>query len=67
MSSESLRTVSLADARAALARIGFEPERIDEILADYPDPIDLTVAEPALFEKYGISQGALMDRMGGSP
>jgi hypothetical protein len=66
-SAEPPRTISHAHARAVLARTGTASARIDEILADYPDPIDLTAAEPALFAKFGISKDALMDRMGGSP
>jgi hypothetical protein len=60
-------TISHAHARAVLSRTGTDPARIDEILADYPDPIDLTAAEPALFAKFGITREALMNRMGGSP
>jgi hypothetical protein len=66
-SSEQRRVVSHADARAVLTRVGADPARIDEILSDYPDPIDLAVAEPALCAKFGITEGALTDRMGGSP
>jgi hypothetical protein len=50
-----------------LTRIGTDPAQIKKILADYPDPIDLTVAEPALFAKYGITEETLTDRMGGQP
>lgn len=53
--------------RVNLARVGTDPKLIEEILAGYPDPIDLTEAEPALFRKYGLTLGALEDRMGGSP
>jgi hypothetical protein len=67
MTSEAPRTISHAEARATLARVGTDSKRIDEILAGYPDPFDLTEAEPSLMEKYGISRGALEQRMGGSP
>lgn len=67
MTSEAARTVSHADARAALTRVGTDSKRIDEILAGYSDPFDLNEAEPSLMAKYGISRGALEQRMGGSP
>ncbi len=67
MASQPPRTVSRADAKVALSRIGIEPSRVDQILADYPDPIDLTEAEPTLFQKYGITQGTLMEELGSSP
>jgi hypothetical protein len=67
MSAQAARIVSRADARATLTRIGIDPKRIDEILADYPDPIDLTAAGPTLFAQYGISEGILMERLGSSP
>jgi hypothetical protein len=67
MTSTSPQAVSHADARTALTRIGLDSERVDQILADYPDPIDLAIAEPSLFEKYGITEGALMEELGSSP
>jgi hypothetical protein len=67
MPAKPRRTVSHAYARVVLTRLATDPARIDEILADYPDPIDLTAAEPTLFAKYGITEEALTDRMGGSP
>jgi hypothetical protein len=64
---EQSRTKSHADVRASLARVGTSSKRIDEILADYPDPIDLTAAEPSLMSKFGISLGHMEEQMGGSP
>jgi hypothetical protein len=67
MSSMSPRPRSHSDVRAILTRVGVTPTQIDEILSSYPDPIDLNAAGPALAEKYGITQEALSERMGGSP
>jgi len=61
------RLRSHSDVRAILTRVGLDPQQIGEILESYPDPIDLNAAGPALAEKYGITQEALLDRMGGSP
>jgi hypothetical protein len=59
--------VSHKQARVLFTRLGTEPARVEEILADYPDPIDLTEAEPSLYRKYGISEERLMNRLGSSP
>jgi SOS response regulatory protein OraA/RecX len=67
MTTVPARYRSHSDLRAALSRVGVPTERIDEILAAYPDPVDMNEAEASLFEKYGITQETLSDRMGGSP
>lgn len=67
MSTMSPRPRSHSDVRAILTRVGVDRAQIDEILASYPDPIDLNAAGPELAEKYGISHEALTERMGGSP
>lgn len=58
--------VSHADAKQILRRAGYSPEQIEDVLRHLPDPIDLERDAEALF-KLGVSRGALIDRMGGSP
>ncbi len=63
---EKRRLVSHADAEQMLRRAGYSQEQIKALLRDLPDPIDSTRDRDTVF-KHGISLGALMDRMGGSP
>jgi hypothetical protein len=60
------RVVSKADARVLLHRAGVNPERIVEILAHLPDPFDVDHEQPVL-DRYGVTQGQLMESLGGSP
>jgi hypothetical protein len=48
-----------------LRRLGYEQEA-DEALRDMPAEFDLGQLE-AFGDQHGISRGALVDRMGGSP
>ena len=57
---------SHAEARQILLRAGFHEERIDGVLRDLPDPIDIERDGGALV-KHGVSREQLMDRLGGSP
>lgn len=59
-------TVSHAEARRLLERVGTPPEVVAEILAQLPDPIHLDSARPVL-GRYGLSKESLTDRLGGSP
>lgn len=63
---ERTRLVSHAQAEQILRRAGYSPEQIEDVLRDLPDPIDPDRDSEVLF-KHGITQGGLMDRMGGSP
>lgn len=47
-------------------RVGISSDAAAEILAQLPDPIDLALARP-LLDRYGLTTGSLMDRLGGSP
>lgn len=58
--------ISHADAQKVLRRVGYPPERIEEVLAHLPDPIDIERDANAL-DEYGVSRASLIDRMGGSP
>jgi hypothetical protein len=49
-----------------LRRAGYSQDQIDEVLRDFPDPIDLEHAREKLLQ-HGISLGMLMDRRGASP
>jgi hypothetical protein len=42
------------------------PPRAVDQLGRIPDPVDLK-RDHALLEKYGLTRGNLIDRMGGSP
>lgn len=63
---EDRRLISHADAQKVLRRVGYPPERIEEVLAHLPDPIDIERDANAL-DEYGVSRASLIDRMGGSP
>jgi hypothetical protein len=58
--------VSHAEAERIWRRAGYSQEQIKDVLRDIPDPIDTERDAEALF-KLGVSVGALVDRMGGSP
>jgi hypothetical protein len=59
--------VSHAQAERTLRGAGYSQEFIDDVLRDFPDPFDSEREGEALFTKYGLSIGGMMDRMGGSP
>lgn len=60
------RPISHAEAEQTLRRAGYSPKQIEDVLRETPDPIDPERDSETLF-KHGITQGTLMDRMGGSP
>ena len=60
------RVVPHSEAKQILRRAGYPPELIDKIMRDLPDPID-TERDAEAFTKWGISNEALVDRMGASP
>jgi hypothetical protein len=60
------RMMSKTETARVLHRAGIPQHRIDEILAELPDPIDLDEAE-ALLAGYGVTREHLIDQMGGSP
>jgi hypothetical protein len=47
-----------------LRRAGYEPELIQEIVAQLSDPIDVDRDAPIL-DRYGLNRERLMDRLGG--
>ena len=60
------RLVSHTEATRVLRAAGYSKDQIDEVLRDFPDPIDLEHAREKLL-RHGISVGTLMDRRGASP
>jgi CBS-domain-containing membrane protein len=58
--------ISHAEVARILRRVGYTQEQIDDVLRDFPDPLDLDRSRED-FLKHGISLGALIDQMGGSP
>jgi DNA-directed RNA polymerase subunit H (RpoH/RPB5) len=63
---QAQRTVSKDEAAKVLRRAGITPNQISEILAQLPDPFDLD-RDSATLERYGVTRGRLVERMGGSP
>ena len=60
------RLVPRSEAKQMLRRAGYPQELIEKMMRDLPDPID-TERDAEAFTKWGISEEALMDRMGASP
>ena len=60
------RLVPHSEAEQMLQRAGYPPEVIEKMMRDLPDPID-TERDAKAFTKWGISEEALMDRLGASP
>ena len=60
------RLVPHSEAELMLRRAGYPPELIEKMMRDVPDPID-TERDAKVLAKWGISDGALMERMGASP
>jgi hypothetical protein len=63
---EGSRQVSKAEATALFRRAGFQPDRIEAILAELPDPFDPDRDE-AVLARHGVTRGQLMESLGGSP
>jgi hypothetical protein len=59
-------TISKAEATKVLRRVGLSEEKINGILSELGDPIDVD-RDAGVLEKYGISRDVLVDLMGGSP
>ena len=55
-----------AELVKVLQRAGIPEERIAEIAAQLPDPVDLDKSG-ALLQSYGLTRDALISLMGGSP
>lgn len=60
------RFVSHAEIKDVLPRVGYSKEQVDELLRDFPDPIDVERDGEALFQR-GISVGSLLNQLGASP
>ncbi|MGH2910025.1 MAG: hypothetical protein ACRDK8_12075 [Solirubrobacteraceae bacterium] len=63
---EKRNLVPHAEAAKVLRWAGLPRERIDAVLRDLPDPIDIERDANAL-AKHGVSRESLIARMGGSP
>ena len=63
---DETRMISHAQVTSMLRMAGYSQDRIDDILSEFPDPVDLEHAREKLLHR-GISLGALMDRLGASP
>jgi CBS-domain-containing membrane protein len=59
-------TLSKAEATKVLRRVGFSDEKIEHVLSELDDPIDID-RDVDVLEKYGITRDVLVDLMGGSP
>jgi hypothetical protein len=53
------------EVRKVLMREGFEQQRMDDALAELPDPIDIDRHGDVLM-RYGITRDSLTDLLGGS-
>ena len=60
------RLVPHSEAEQMLRRAGYPQELIEKMMRDLPDPID-PERDAGAFTKWGISEEALMDRLGASP
>lgn len=49
-----------------LRRVGYTEAQVEDLLREFPDPIDLERDREALF-RHGISLGSLLNQMGASP
>lgn len=54
------------EVRKVLTRCGFERQRIDDALAELPDPIDID-RDADVLSHYGITRDNLTNLLGGSP
>lgn len=57
---------SKAEANTFLRRFGVAQERIDAMLAELADPIDLE-RDNLVLERHGVTVSDLMEMMGSSP
>jgi hypothetical protein len=55
-----------SEVARVLRRTGFTAEKVDEILAQVAEPVDLE-RDQAVWIRYGITRSHLEDLMGGSP
>lgn len=58
--------VPRSQAEQMLRRAGYPPDVIEKVMRGLPDPMD-SERDAGAFTKWGISFGALMERMGSSP
>jgi hypothetical protein len=60
------RFVSHEELEQMLRRAGYSKQQIDDVLRDFPDPID-TERDAVALTRRGLTLGNLTDRRGGSP
>ena len=53
-------------ARQIMRRAGYPEDRIEEVLCQFPDPID-TERDAETLAKYGMDVESVMDRLGTGP
>ena len=58
--------ISQDEFALVLRRAGYPAEKIQKIIAELPDPIDVD-RDSEVLERYGLSRDRLTDKMGGSP
>jgi hypothetical protein len=58
--------ISHAEFARVLRRAGYQPEVIDEIVAQLEDPIDVD-RDSRVLARYNLTRGRLMEVMGTSP
>jgi hypothetical protein len=63
---EISQTISKSDATQLLHRCGYDPDLIDELISQVPDPIDFD-RDGSILMRYGITRDELIGRVGGSP
>ena len=65
---EKRRLRSHANAEEIMLRAGYSREQVEDVLRDLPDPFDMDSERVGeTFFRHGLSYGAVIDRMGGSP
>jgi hypothetical protein len=63
---ERAKTISKADLKQVLRRVGMAPEHVEAILAALDDPIVFD-RDRAYLEAHGLTRDILTDMLGGSP
>ncbi len=63
---QAVRTMSRTEFVRMLRLVGYPESVINEILAQVGDPVDAD-RDRRVLERYGLTHGQLLDRMGGSP
>jgi hypothetical protein len=63
---ERSRFMSHAEVARIMRRAGYSNEEIEDVLRDFPDPVDTERYAGELL-KHGLTMANLTDRMGGSP